>query len=155
MHYRESDHPARAARLSNLICARQKAPALAFRAQSQSRSLCRIHPGSGAAAVCVRAGRGPESSAACEGVSVPGLPVFVTGARRIFDSVPPAGNVQSHPHAALYRAPESAGRREEWDPPHCQAPAQLPHQAVPGLMRTPRPEPRAGRCPDRDLALES
>lgn len=101
----------------------------------------------------VQAGRGPEPSAACEGDSVPGLPGFVAGvgARRIYDSVLPG---RKRPEPPPRRGLQSPGvrRREESDPPHCQAPAQLPHQAVPGLMRNPRPGRRAGRRPDRDLA---
>lgn len=101
----------------------------------------------------VRVGRVPEPSAACENDSVPGLLGFVAGAgaRRIYDPVLPG---RKRPELPPSRGLQSPGdrRREESDPPHCQAPAQLPHQAFPGLMRTPRPGRRAGRRPDRDLA---
>lgn len=96
----------------------------------------------------VRAGRRPEPSAAGERDAVPGLPSLSLGLGRGGFTIQftPAGNIQNHPRAAVYKAPEFAGGRS------CRAPAQLPHQAVVGLMRNPRLGRRTGHCPDRDPA---
>lgn len=102
----------------------------------------------------VRAGRGPEPSAACEGDSVPGLPGFVAGAgsRRIYDSVLPG---RKRPEPPPRRGLQSPGvrRREELDPPTLSAsrPAPAsgrprPHEDPPaGAECRAPPGPRSGR----------
>lgn len=85
------------------------AAALAFPAQS--RSLCRIHPGSGAA-VCEPGGclspPLPARTTLCQGSPALLLGLGRGGSRIQFSQ---AGNVPNHPHAAVYKAPESAGGR--------------------------------------------
>lgn len=147
----EGDLPGRAPCLSNLLRVRQRAPQ---RSPSALRARACAAASPGAARRCGgRAGRRPEPSAACEHDAVPGFPGFVAGAgaRRIYDSVNP-GRKRSEPPPRCGLQRPGVRRREESDPRHCRAPAQHPHQAVAGLMRTPRPGRRTGHCPDRDPA---
>lgn len=145
----EGDLPERAPRLSNRLRVRQRAPR---RSSSSLRARACAAASPGEARRCGgRAGRRPEPLAACERDAVPGFPGFVAGARRIYDSVH-SGRKRSEPPPRYGLQSPGVRRREESDPRHCRAPAQLPHQAVAGLMRTPRPGRRTGHSPDRDPA---
>lgn len=125
------------------------AAALAFPAHS--RSLCRIHPGSGAA-VCEPGGclspLLPARTTRCQGSSA-----LLLGLGRGGSTIPfsQAGNVPNFPHAAVYKAPESAGGRSRI--PHTvgsrPAPASglpRPHEDPPaGAESRAPPGPRSGR----------